>query len=389
MKKLGFAYAVCAVLVMGITMSASTAFAATVFSDDFNRPDSPTVGNGWTDATGAGTALSILNNRLTNATQQFTAVNTPLSESGPITFSADVSGANGFGGLPFRYGTVFYTKSDGTLDNGYGVSLGRADANFPSHVVLQQNGIIIGDLLSSFQFTDVTHIEATINPDGSVEGVVTDPNNSNNVFNFSFPPRAVSNSGGFFQVELNNFDNRTSSPIFSWVDNLVISNANDATQLSSLGSANVWVGLKNSDDVGLHLDLKAEVYKDADLVGTGEITSVAGGSSGFNNAHLDSIPLTLTAPTAVPPGSNLSIKVYVRNACTGPTHNVGTARLWYDGSSANSGFDATVGSNDNTYYLRSGSVLSTSTGPLNQKIDVAAGAPCSPYKLFGTWNTTL
>ena len=65
----------------------------------------------------------------------------------------------------------------------------------------------------------------------------------------------------------------------------------------------VWVGLKNSDDVGIRFDLQAKVYLNGSLVGSGTLNSVAGGSSGFNNAKLHTIPLTLTAPISI--GENL------------------------------------------------------------------------------------
>jgi hypothetical protein len=41
------------------------------------------------------------------------------------------------------------------------------------------------------------------------------------------------------------------------------------------------------------------------LVGSGQLNSVAGGSSGFNNAKLSHIPLTLGAPVSVFPGDTL------------------------------------------------------------------------------------
>jgi len=52
-------------------------------------------------------------------------------------------------------------------------------------------------------------------------------------------------------------------------------------------------------------------------------------------------------------GDTLSLKVYVRNACTGSGKNSGRARLWFNDSAANSRFNATVGSSS-TYYLLGG-----------------------------------
>jgi Transposase domain (DUF772) len=63
--------------------------------------------------------------------------------------------------------------------------------------------------------------------------------------------------------------------------------------LTALSPAEVWVGVKNSDAVGLRLDLKAEMYLNATKVGEGQLINVASGSSGFTNARLHAIPLTL------------------------------------------------------------------------------------------------
>jgi probable HAF family extracellular repeat protein len=158
-------------------------------------------------------------------------------------------------------------------------------------------------------------------------------------------------------------------------------------QLTDLGSAKVWIGLKNSDDVGTKFDLLAEVYQNNTLVGSGHLDKVNGGSSGFNNAKLNTIPLTLFASVDWSPDSTLRIKLYIRNTCYGNTHNSGTARLWYNDASANSQFDATINDVSQNYFFQNAFALGVTPGPGPKKtIDLAVGAPCSPYKLFGTWS---
>jgi len=159
-------------------------------------------------------------------------------------------------------------------------------------------------------------------------------------------------------------------------------------QITSLSPAKVWIGLKNSDDVGLKFDLKAEVYKDDILVSYGELNSFPGGSSGFNNAHLATIPFNSFSPVDFPSGSQLKLVVYVRNACTGSRHNSGTARLWYNDSQANSQFDVTIGTTDNAYFLLDNFLLGTGPGSTKKTIDIAAGTRCSALKPFGTWIVT-
>src|SRR5207248_1070803 len=94
-------------------------------------------------------------------------------------------------------------------------------------------------------------------------------------------------------------------------------------QLTALAPAKVWIGLKNSDDVGVKFDLLAEIFKDGTLVSSGQLNTFAGGSSGFNNAHLATIALNSFSSVDFPAGSQLQLKVSVRNACVGSGHNSG------------------------------------------------------------------
>ena len=160
----------------------------------------------------------------------------------------------------------------------------------------------------------------------------------------------------------------------------------------------MWVGLANSDDVGIRFDLVANVFVNGVRVGTGHLDSVWGGSSGFNNAILDTIPLALTGgPVAVSSGDVFSIQVLARNACVGSGHNSGRARLWYNGQpidvgasrNAGSRFGATIGGTSSSYYLHPAFALSTTAGAAKVSQDVALVAKCGPLVRFGTWNITL
>lgn len=160
-------------------------------------------------------------------------------------------------------------------------------------------------------------------------------------------------------------------------------------QITGLSPAKIWIGLRNSDDVGIRFDLLAEAYANGSLISSGQLNSVWGGGSGFSNAHLQTISFNSFSPVDFSSGSTLSIKVYARNACSGSGHNSGTARLWYNGLLANSQFDATIGTNESPYYLVNNFLLSTlpGTGP-RRSIDVSAGSRCGAFKPFGTWTIT-
>jgi N-acetylneuraminic acid mutarotase len=155
-------------------------------------------------------------------------------------------------------------------------------------------------------------------------------------------------------------------------------------QLTALSPADVYIK-KALLDLGVKFDLKAEVYKDSTLISSGELTSVNPGSSATHY----SIPFSSFSAQNITSGSVLNIKVYARNACSGSLLNSGTATLFYNASSVDSKFGATINSTVFTYHLLDGFVLGSSSGSSQKSISVAAGTRCSAYKLFGTWSTTL
>src|SRR5262245_23541068 len=72
-----------------------------------------------------------------------------------------------------------------------------------------------------------------------------------------------------------------------------------------------WVGLKNSDDIGLRLDLFAQVSVSGQEMARGQLNNVSAGGSGFNNARLSTMPLRFVPPyappVALPEGAELQI----------------------------------------------------------------------------------
>jgi hypothetical protein len=173
-------------------------------------------------------------------------------------------------------------------------------------------------------------------------------------------------------------------------------------ELTALSPARVWIGLTNSDAVGLRVDLQAEVFADGALIGAGVLPNVATGSSGFNNARLQEIPLALTdGAVEVPAGTELALVVSVRRTCSGGGHNAGTVRLWYDGQPVDTGrgrdagsrFDATIDGAARDFFLRSGFSLSEDAGTSRVSVDAAvnssAACPDRSYLPFVTWSMTF
>jgi hypothetical protein len=171
--------------------------------------------------------------------------------------------------------------------------------------------------------------------------------------------------------------------------NFIWADWNVPQQLNTLEPAKVWVGLQNSQDKGIKFDLKAEAYKDGVLITSGESDSVDSGGAEFNNANLDTINFNSFSPIDFPAGSQLSIKLYVRNSCSGSKNNGKTARLWYNDSGANSGFRVIIDSVATNYYLVNDASLSTNvgSGPKLTK-DVDTKTKCAPFSPFGTWAIT-
>jgi len=169
-----------------------------------------------------------------------------------------------------------------------------------------------------------------------------------------------------------------------------ILNDDNFNNVTALGPANFWVGLKNSDSVGLRLDFLVEVYRNGQLIGSGQLDDQAGGSSGFNNAILRTVGLVQSQPASFNPGDQLSIKLSVRAGPTG--HVSGFARLWYNDAAANSRFDIGLDGNPNTFYLLDGFVLGNAAGPGPKKtIDVFVhrNQNGNAFKPFGTWVKTF
>ncbi len=171
--------------------------------------------------------------------------------------------------------------------------------------------------------------------------------------------------------------------------------------LTAIGPATVWIGLKNSDDTGLRLDLRGQVLVNGAVVASGVLNNASGGSSGFNNAILQIIALSLAGSVDVPAGAQLSVEIGARRTCASNGRNSGTVREWFDGlaTDSGSGRDAgsrvriTLGGTTSDYFLRSGFGLSTTAGSSRQFVDAIVSGqvacPARPFTSLGIWSVTL
>ena len=150
-------------------------------------------------------------------------------------------------------------------------------------------------------------------------------------------------------------------------------------------AAQIWLGVKDREDVGVKIDLLAEVFRNGVRIGEGKATDVSVGGIGFDNAVLRGIPLTLSDPFT--PGTKRSVRLSVRVA-DASDHEGGTARLWFDDLSADSRVALTFWRAETSqWFLRKGFVLDQSHGwpiPKKRTIDVRLRRG-DDFKPLGTW----
>ncbi len=172
--------------------------------------------------------------------------------------------------------------------------------------------------------------------------------------------------------------------------------------LAALSPAKIWVGLKNSDDSGLRVDLRGEIFVNSTRVGEGQFDDAKLRSGGFNNATLSSIALNLSgSEITLNKNDLLKFRISGRRTCSGGGRGSGTVRLWYNGQAVDSGparasgtrFDATISGSTSDYFARDGFTLSTTNGSSGLFIDefLHSSAPCPnrPFIEFGTWSISL
>jgi len=110
--------------------------------------------------------------------------------------------------------------------------------------------------------------------------------------------------------------------------------------------------LKGSGDEDTEFDLRADVFKNGALVGSGQLNGVSGGGPGVGNAILRSIGLAFSASNVtLVTADTLSIKLAVRISATG---NQATARLWFNDSKVDSRFDAPINGVNMNFYRNTG-----------------------------------
>jgi feruloyl esterase len=170
-------------------------------------------------------------------------------------------------------------------------------------------------------------------------------------------------------------------------------------ELGEEAAATIWVGLKNSDDVGTRFDVRAELYSGHTLVAAGESRCIVGVSRNPSAAKEVTIPLLPIAGASIAAQDRLALKVLARigtNAdgikCAGHASAAGL-RLYYDGAKQPAGFRTGLAPEAVAdFFLHSSNALHfpTTTPPASptakfkdsQSVSVAKG---NPWQVVGTW----
>jgi hypothetical protein len=174
------------------SLTAAAHAQSVTFTDDFSRPDGA-VGNGWSDA--GNPPLVIANGVLTQQANPWAGVYRPVDYSGSVTFSATLTPVSSG-----RYNNEFDFLNNGTLFNGLGLNFFRGDDTYSdSDVQLVLDGNTIATDVSSFQFGSSIDVTATLLPNDSISGSVSE---GTNVFDFNFGPQSVSEPGDDFMMSL-------------------------------------------------------------------------------------------------------------------------------------------------------------------------------------------
>lgn len=192
-----------------------------IFSDNFDRPDSTDIGNGWTKLIG-GSGIELVDgavrvNVISEDNLPPSGIYRFVDYVGDITLKGKIFETNGFRGLSNRYLAAIGILGGGTPSSGYHVVFTRSDRNFNnSEVQLFDSGTLVQRVPSSFQFGSDITFEVTFREDGAVSGIVS---GNTQQFEFDFAPRSVESSGDYIYFEATKPDvRRTSTYRFHGLD---------------------------------------------------------------------------------------------------------------------------------------------------------------------------
>jgi hypothetical protein len=199
--------------------SLSNAPATFLLFDDFNRPNSGSIGGAWTASNSSGSGWDISGNaaRLTTGSNEGAITQPGFNALGKEVRFWGMTSGNGFGGLNYRYTHYIgiYETNSVSSQNGYGVNISRSDQNFNnSNVERVEGGTATGAaVMASTQFVEGLNGKVQFNTDGSINCyIAVNSGNMDTGELFSFPAHTVNSStqsnGSNFKLLLGSADVR-------------------------------------------------------------------------------------------------------------------------------------------------------------------------------------
>jgi hypothetical protein len=194
--------------------------------------------------------------------------------------------------------------------------------------------------------------------------------------------------------------------------------ASAESQLAGVGPAHIWVGLKNSDDVGTQFDLQVKVLIGNTVVAQGQTLCVTGLIRNADKAKQVVVPLALVGDGSFADGDVLRVRISTRVGttpqgarCAGPGGSHASARglrLYYDGAKTPSSLGLQLAPDPlEDFFLDSnGGIcadLPSRTATVFSLDETAPGATApkcrdsgavnyangNPWQLIGTWSLPL
>jgi hypothetical protein len=194
--------------------------------------------------------------------------------------------------------------------------------------------------------------------------------------------------------------------------------ASAESQLAGVGPAHIWVGLKNSDDVGTQFDLQVKVLIGNTVVAQGQTLCVTGLVRNADKAKQVVVPLALVGDGSSAAGDVLRVRVSARIGttgqgarCAGPGgSHLGARglRLYYDSAKAPSNLGLQLAPNalDDFFLDSNGGICADLPSPtatvfsLDETAPGPTAAKCrdsgavnyangNPWQLIGTWSLPL
>jgi len=182
--------------------------------------------------------------------------------------------------------------------------------------------------------------------------------------------------------------------VFKWkIDNGSCAASTDKVTVTRTSCmTKLWAGFSESGfgPGGRNVDLRAEVYKNGVLVGTGQLDNIQL-SLNFSAAVATLMSISLPAPLTSVSGDTLSFKLLTRLHPAGIFKSDLSVFLWFNSGSADTQFTVVANGQNRTFYLLDQFVLGTSHGPGPRQTitTVIQDGNNQVFVPIGTWSYTF